>query len=32
LVRVNARIGLKNIAYNMRRLVQLERLTMAAAT
>jgi IS5 family transposase len=32
LVRVKARIGLKNLAYNMRRLVQLERLTMAAAT
>jgi IS5 family transposase len=32
LVRAKARIGLKNLAYNMRRLVQLERLTMAAAT
>ena len=32
LVRVTARIGLKNLAYNMRRLVQLERLTMVAAT
>jgi IS5 family transposase len=30
LVRVKARIGLKNLAYNMRRLVQLERLTVAA--
>ena len=32
LVRAKARIGLKNLAYNMRRLVQLERLTVAAAT
>jgi IS5 family transposase len=32
LVRVKARIGLKNLAYNMRRLVQLERLTVAVAT
>jgi hypothetical protein len=30
LVRAKARIGLKNLAYNMRRLVQLERVTMAA--
>jgi IS5 family transposase len=30
LVRVKARIGLKNLAYNMHRLVQLERLTAAA--
>ena len=30
LARATARIGLKNLAYNMRRLVQLERL--AAAT
>jgi IS5 family transposase len=30
LVRARARIGLKNLAYNMRRLVQLERLAMAA--
>ena len=29
LVRVKARIGLKNLAYNMRRLVQLERLAAA---
>jgi IS5 family transposase len=29
LVRARARIGLKNLAYNMRRLVQLERLAMA---
>ncbi len=27
-----ARIGLKNLAYNMRRLVQLERLAAAAPT
>jgi IS5 family transposase len=32
LVRAKARIGLKNLAYNMRRLVQLERLTAAAPT
>ena len=32
LVRARARIGLKNLAYNMRRLVQLERLAAAAAT
>lgn len=31
LVRTKARIGLKNLAYNMRRLVQLERLAAAAA-
>ena len=31
LVRAKARIGLKNLAYNMRRLVQLERLAAAAA-
>jgi IS5 family transposase len=31
LVRAKARIGLKNLAYNMRRLVQLERVTTAAA-
>jgi len=31
LVRARARIGLKNLAYNMRRLVQLERLAMAGA-
>ena len=30
LVRAKARIGLKNLAYNMRRLVQLERLAAAA--
>ena len=30
LVRAKARIGLKNLAYNMRRLVQLERITTAA--
>ena len=30
LVRATARIGLKNLAYNMRRLVQLERLAAAA--
>ena len=29
LVRAEARIGLKNLAYNMRRLVQLERLATA---
>lgn len=29
LVRANARIGLKNLSYNMRRLVQLERLAVA---
>ena len=29
LVRAKARIGLKNLAYNMRRLVQLERLAAA---
>ncbi len=29
--RARARIGLKNLAYNMRRLVQLERLAAAAA-
>ena len=29
IVRAKARIGLKNLAYNMRRLVQLERLTVA---
>ena len=29
LVRANARIGLKNLAYNMRRLVQLERVSAA---
>jgi IS5 family transposase len=32
IVRAKARIGLKNLAYNMRRLVQLERLTVAAPT
>jgi transposase, IS5 family len=32
LVRAKARIGLKNLAYNMRRLVQLERLATAAPT
>lgn len=32
LVRATARIGLKNLAYNMRRLVQLERLAAAAPT
>lgn len=32
LVRVKARIGLKNLAYNMRRLVQLERLAAATPT
>ncbi len=31
LVRARTRIGLKNLAYNMRRLVQLERLAMAGA-
>ncbi len=31
LVRAKARIGLKNLAYNMRRLVQLECLAMAGA-
>ncbi len=31
LVRARARIGLKNLAYNMRRLVQLEHLAMAGA-
>lgn len=31
LVRAKARIGLKNLAYNMRRLVQLDRHTMAVA-
>ncbi len=31
LVRAKARIGLKNLACNMRRLVQLERLAMAGA-
>ena len=30
LVRARARIGLKNLTYNMRRLVQLERLAAAA--
>ncbi len=30
LVWARARIGLKNLAYNMRRLVQLERLAVAA--
>jgi IS5 family transposase len=30
LVRARARVGLKNLAYNMRRLVQLERLAAAA--
>ena len=30
LARAKARIGLKNLAYNMRRLVQLERLAAAA--
>jgi len=32
LVRARARIGLKNLAHNMRRLVQLERLAAAAPT
>ncbi len=32
LVRAKARIGLKNLAYNMRRLVQLERHAMAGAS
>ncbi len=32
LVRARARIGLKNLAYNMRRLVQLERLAATAPT
>ena len=32
LVRARARIGLKNLAYNMRRLVQLERLAAAAGS
>ena len=32
LVRATARIGLKNLAYNMRRLVQLDRLAAAAPT
>ncbi len=32
LVRTKARIGLKNLAYNMRRLVQLERLAAATPT
>ena len=32
LVRAKARIGLKNLAYNMRRLVQLERLAAARVT
>lgn len=32
LARARARIGLKNLAYNMRRLVQLERLAAAAPT
>jgi len=32
LVRARARIGLKNLAYNMRRLVQLERLAVAVPT
>ena len=32
LVRVRARIGLRNLAYNMRRLVHLERLAAAAPT
>ncbi len=32
LVRARARIGLNNLAYNMRRLVQLERLAAAAPT
>ena len=32
LVRAKARIGLKNLAYNMRRLVHLERGTVAVAT
>jgi len=31
LARAKARIGLKNLTYNMRRLVQLERLAMAAS-
>ena len=31
-VRAMARIGLKNLAYNMRRLVQLEQLAAAAPT
>jgi len=29
IVRAKARIGLKNLAYNMRRMVQLERLAIA---
>ena len=32
LVRARARIGLKNLAYNMRRLVRLERLAAATPT
>ncbi len=32
LVRARARIGLKNLPYNMHRLVQLERLAAAAPT
>jgi len=32
LVRARARIGLKNLAYNMRRLVQLERRATAVPT
>ena len=32
LVRAKAWIGLKNLAYNMRRLVQLERLAAASPT
>ncbi len=32
LVRAKARIGLKNLAYKMRRLVQLEHLAAAAPT
>ena len=32
LIRARARIGLKNLAYNMRRLVQLERLATATPT
>ena len=31
LVRAKARIGLKNLTYNMRRLVHLERLAMAGS-
>ena len=31
LARATVRIGLKNLAYNMRRLVQLERLAMAGS-